>query len=78
MYRTVRIYDVNGELISEYAGYFDVTYDDNRIIFDDENDQRHQIFVGTGTVEIDEVSKEEVEKLQQDGNVKVYTKQITE
>lgn len=78
VYRTVRVYDVNGELISEYAGYFDVTYDDNRIIFDDENDQRHQIFVGTGTVEIDEVSKEEVEKLQQDGNVKVYTKQITE
>lgn len=78
VYRTVRVYDVNGELISEYAGYFDVTYDNNRIIFDDENNQRHQIFIGTGTVEVDEVSEEEVEELQQNGNVKVYTRQMTE
>ena len=78
MYRIVRVYDVNGDLISEYAGFFDVEYDNNRIIFDDEDGKRHQIFIGTGTVEIDEVTEEEVKELQTDGNVKVYTKKMAE
>lgn len=52
--RTVKIYDVNGELITEYEGKFDITYDDNRILFDDENGKRHVIYYPTGTVVIDE------------------------
>ena len=52
--RTVRVYDVNGELIQEYSGRFDVKYDDNRIIFDDQDGRRHVIYYPTGTVIIDE------------------------
>lgn len=52
--RTVRVYDVKGDLIQQYDGKFDVDYDDNRIIFDDENDKRHVIYYPTGTVIIDE------------------------
>ena len=52
--RTVRVYDVQGEVIQEYSGRFDVSYDDNRILFDDENGKRHVIYYPTGTVIIDE------------------------
>ena len=52
--RTVKVYDVNGQLITEYDGKFDITYDDDRILFDDENGKRHVIYYPTGTVVIDE------------------------
>ena len=52
--RTVKVYDVEGELIQEYSGKFDVAYDDDRIIFDDEKGKRHIIYYPTGTVIIDE------------------------
>ena len=53
--REVKVYDVNGELIKEYKGKFDVDYDSDRIIFDDENNKRHVIYYTTGTVIIDEL-----------------------
>ena len=52
--RIVKVYDVNGQLITEYDGKFDITYDDDRILFDDENGKRHVIYYPTGTVIIDE------------------------
>ena len=52
--RTVRVYDATGQLIQQYEGKFDVDYDDNRIIFDDEHSKRHIIYYPTGTVIIDE------------------------
>ena len=52
--RMVKVYDINGELIVEYDGKFDITYDDDRILFDDENGKRHIIYYPTGTVVIDE------------------------
>ena len=52
--RTVTVYDVEGEVIKEYDGKFDITYDDDRILFDDENGKRHVIYYPTGTVTIDE------------------------
>lgn len=52
--RIVTVYDVNGQQIQKYEGKFDVDYDDNRIIFDDENGKRHVIYYPTGTVIIDE------------------------
>ena len=52
--RVVRIYDVNGELIEKYEGKFDVEYDSDRILFDDENGKRHVIYYSTATVIIDE------------------------
>ena len=53
--RTVRVYDMNGGLIQEYSGKFDVDYDNDRIIFDDDSGKRHVIYYPTGTVIIDEL-----------------------
>ncbi len=52
--RTVEVYDATGNLLKSYSGKFDVAYDENRIIFDDENNKRHVIYYPTGTVIIDE------------------------
>lgn len=52
--RVVRVYDVNGQLITEYEGKFDITYDNDRILFDDQNGKRHVIYYPTGTVTVDE------------------------
>ena len=54
--RRVSVYDVEGDLIQEYEGKFDIEYDDDRILFDDENGLRHIIYYPTGTVIIDEVT----------------------
>ncbi len=56
--RTVTVYSATGEVIKEYEGKFDVEYDDDRILFDDENGLRHVIYYPTGTVVIDEVATE--------------------
>ena len=55
--RKVTVYDMEGDAIQEYEGKFDVEYDNDRILFDDENGLRHVIYYPTGTVIIDEVSK---------------------
>lgn len=53
--RQVIVYDANGDVIEEYQGKFDIEYDSNQILFDDENGQRHIICFGSGTVIINEV-----------------------
>lgn len=57
--REVKVYDVNGEIVAWYEGKFDITYDDDRILFDDEEGKRHIIYYPTGTVTIDEIGGEE-------------------
>lgn len=52
--RTVKFYDIKGDIIAEYEGKFDVDYNQNRIIFDDENGKRHIIYYNMATVVIDE------------------------
>ena len=52
--RTITVYDIDGEIIQQYSGKFDVAYDSERIKFDDENGKRHIIYYTTGTVIIDE------------------------
>ena len=52
--RTVTVYNIDGEIIQQYSGKFDVDADEKRIIFDDENNKRHMIYWTTGTVIIDE------------------------
>ncbi len=54
--RTVTVYSATGEIIKKYEGKFDVEYDDDRILFDDEKGLRHVIYYPTGTVVIDEVA----------------------
>lgn len=55
--REVKVYDMEGDLVQSYKGKFDVDYDNDRIIFDDENGLRHIIYYPTGTVVIDEVTE---------------------
>lgn len=52
--RTVTVYDFEGDIIQQYSGKFDVSYDSDRIKFDDENGKRHVIYYTTGTIIIDE------------------------
>lgn len=52
--RVVTVYDINGKEIQKYEGKFDVSYDSNRIKFDDEQGKRHIIYYTTGTIIIDE------------------------
>lgn len=56
--RTVLVYDVQGELIREYSGKFDIDTGNSSgtpyIVFDDENGKRHIVYYTTGTILIDE------------------------
>lgn len=53
--RKVTVYDMEGDVIKEYTGKFDIEYDDDRILFDDEYGLRHIIYYPTGTIVIDEI-----------------------
>lgn len=55
--REVTVYDMDGDVLAHYKGKFDVEYSDERILFDDENGQRHIIYFKSGTVVVDEVSE---------------------
>ena len=52
--RTIKVYSATGELIETYEGKFDVKYKDGRVLFDDENGERHVIYFENGTVLADE------------------------
>lgn len=52
--RKIEVYDATGDLIKTYSGKFDIEYDNDRIIFDDQDGRRHIIFYPTGTITIDE------------------------
>lgn len=53
--RTVTVYDINGNVIKEYSGKFDVETDrESYILFDDEDGNRHMIYYTTGTIIVDE------------------------
>lgn len=53
--REVVVYDMNGDIIQTYTGKFDIEYEDERILFDDENGLRHVIYFKTGTVIVNEI-----------------------
>ena len=53
--REIVVYDVNGKVIERFKGKFDVEYDDDRILFDDEKGNRHVIYYPTGTIIINEL-----------------------
>ena len=57
--RTVKVFDVNGNVIYEYEGKIDIEYDESRILFDDENGKRHVIYYTTGSVLIEEEGADE-------------------
>ena len=55
--RRVRVYDMDGDILEEYKGKFDVDYGSERILFDDENNMRHVIYYKSGTVIVDEIKE---------------------
>ena len=57
--REVTVYDMNGDVIEHFQGKFDVEYKNERVMFDDENGNRHIIYFKSGTVIINEISQEE-------------------
>lgn len=57
--RIVSVYDINGELIKQYHGKFDIETDQRSyILFDDENGNRHIIYYTTGTILVEEKGEE--------------------
>ena len=72
--RVIYVYSMEGELTAVYAGKFDIDSNEERIIFDDEFDKRHQIYIGTGSAIIDEITEEELKEIRKEDNTKVYTK----
>lgn len=53
--RTVTVYDIDGEIIEQYSGKFDIETDrQSYILFDDEQGKRHIIYYTTGTIIVDE------------------------
>ncbi|MBO4864870.1 MAG: hypothetical protein J5517_10935 [Eubacterium sp.] len=55
--RRITVFDVEGDIIATYEGRFDIEYDDDRILFDDEEGLRHIIYYPTGNVIVDELAK---------------------
>lgn len=55
LYRVVKVYDINGNLVAEYEGKFDIETDNERyILWDDELGKRHIVYYTTFNVIIDE------------------------
>lgn len=55
--REIKVYDINGEVIEIFKGKFDIEYDNDRILFDDEKGNRHIIYYPTGTIIINEIKE---------------------
>lgn len=53
--REIVVYDMEGDEIERFQGRFDVDYNDERIMFDDENGNRHVIYFKSGTVIVNEI-----------------------
>ena len=53
--REIIVYDMQGEEIERFRGRFDVDYSEERIMFDDENGNRHVIYFKSGTVIVNEI-----------------------
>ena len=59
LHRVVTVYDINGNIIKQYEGKFDVETDnESYILFDDDDNLRHIIYYTTGTITVDEVRED--------------------
>lgn len=55
--REIIVYDMEGDEIERFQGRFDVDYNDERIMFDDEHGNRHVIYFKSGTVIVNEIGR---------------------
>ena len=55
--RELTVYDADGEVLFEQKGKFDIQESDggNKVIYDDQDGMRHNIYLGSGTVIVNEV-----------------------
>ena len=55
--RELTVYDANGKVLFQQTGKFDIQECDNgnKIIYDDQDGYRHNIYLGSGTVIVNEV-----------------------
>ena len=53
--RIVKVYSVDGQLLSEYEGRINIEYDDNRVIFQIDGDKRVAIYTKTATVVVEDM-----------------------
>ncbi len=53
--REIIVYDAVGNELFRQAGKFDVDYSEERVLYDDEQGNRHVIYFKTGTVVINEL-----------------------
>ena len=53
--REVIVYDAVGNELYHQTGKFDIEFYDDRIMYDDENGNRHNIYFKTGTVIVNEL-----------------------
>lgn len=56
--REIIVYDIEGDVIERYSGKFDIDYSSERILFDDEEGNRHIVYFKTGTIVVNEISDE--------------------
>ena len=56
--RELTVYDATGGVLYRQTGKFDIQESDDgtKIIYDDENGLRHNIYLGSGTVVVNELS----------------------
>ena len=55
--RILTVYGADGEVLYQQTGKFDIQESDNgnRVIYDDEDGLRHNIYLGSGTVIVHEI-----------------------
>ena len=56
LHREVIVYDAVGNELFRQVGKFDVDYEAERILYDDESGNRHVIYFKTGTVIVNEIN----------------------
>lgn len=56
--REIIVYDMEGDEIERFRGKFDVDYSEERIMFDDENGNRHVIYFKSGTIIVNEIGND--------------------
>lgn len=53
--RRIRVYNVDGKVIFDQKGKFDIDYKDHDVQYIDQQNRKHNIYIGSGTVIVDEL-----------------------
>ena len=53
--REIKVYNVDGKVIFHHKGKFDISYKDGDLQYIDQKKRKHNIYIGSGTVIVDEL-----------------------